>query len=115
MRSRSIKAISTYSGSFMIFNDTGYSFRRGFTFHGLAEFLEFSFSYITAKSVILGLVRTKLTPVLIKLCVSSLPQFIFDPSFSLSKFRAFPRRISYLVRNIILLTRGIEGGSDMDG
>ena len=43
----------------------GYSFRRGFTFHGLAEFLEFSFSCMTAKSVVLGLVRAKLTTVLI--------------------------------------------------
>ena len=40
----------------MIFDDAGYSFRRGFTFHGLAEFLKFSFSCMTVKSVVLGLV-----------------------------------------------------------
>ena len=43
----------------MIFDDAGYSFRRGFTFHGQAEFLEFSFSCMTAKSVVLSLVRAK--------------------------------------------------------
>ena len=51
----------------MILNDAGYYFKRGSTFHGLAEFLEFSFSCMTAKSVVLGLVRAKLTPVRISL------------------------------------------------
>ena len=88
---------------------------RGFIFHGLAEFLEFSFSCMTAKSVVLGLVRAKLTPVLIRLWVSSLPQSMFNHSFGLSNFQGFPWRRSYLVRYIIVLTRRIEGGSDIGG
>ena len=58
---------------------------------------------MTTKSVVLGLVRTKFTPVLIRLCVYCLPQSMFDPNFGFSNFRGFPRRRSCLVRYIILL------------
>ena len=40
---------------------------------------------------------------------------MLDASFGLSNFRGFPGTRSYLVRYIILLARGIEGGSDIGG
>ena len=67
-------------GSFLVFDDAGYSLQRGFAIHGLAGFLEFSLCSMTTWSVVLGLVRSKFTTILVRLGVSCLLESILEAS-----------------------------------